>query len=116
MEYSLLDNKICLKTSIGKEVFIYSNISSFSIFKNHVEVIFKYGNKIRVLYSLKELEIRLSKLMFYRCRANCLVNLNQISKYIHKTGELYLSNGSILVVAKDRRCDFNNMLTSRLLL
>ena len=112
MEYTFLENKICLKTPNGMEVFIYSNISCFSIFKNYVEANFINGDKKKVLYSLKELEIRMSKLMFYRCRANCLVNLNHISKYIHKTGELHLSNGTVLFVAKDRRCDFNNMFNS----
>lgn len=115
MEYTLLDNKICLKTSSGIEFIIYSNILNFSIYKSQVEAILSNGNKLRILHSLKELDIHLSKLMFCRCRSNCLVNLNHISIYVHKTGELYLSNQSVIVVAKERRSKFNNMLSKGLI-
>ena len=115
MKDSVLHNIICLKTSIGVEFITASNILYCSIFSNAVYVVFVNGTKLRVFHSLKELEIHLSKFNFYRCHSNCLVNLIHIAKYTHKTGELHLSNGSILVVAKDRRIGFNNMFTKRLL-
>ena len=115
MEYTLLGNKICLKTSNGFEFIIYSNILNFSIYESHVEAILFNGNKLRILHSLKELDIHLSKLMFCRCRSNCLVNLNHISIYVHKTGELYMSNKSKIVVAKDRRSVFKNMISNGIL-
>ena len=115
MKDSALHNKICLKTSIGVEIITDLNILYCSIFSNALYVVFVNGTKLRVFHSLKELEIHLSKFNFYRCHSNCLVNLIYIATYTHKTGELHLSNGSTLAVAKDRRIDFNNMFTKRLL-
>jgi DNA-binding LytR/AlgR family response regulator len=109
-------NKICLKTVIGVEFIICSDILYFSIFKNHVEVIFVNGRRLRILHSLKELEINLSELMFYRCHNNCLVNINHIIKYINKTGELYLNYDTFIVVAKDRRSEFNKIFTKQILI
>ena len=94
---------------------IYSNILNFSISKSHVEAILSNGNKLRILHSLRDLDKHLSKLMFCRCRSNCLVNLNHISIYVHKTGELYMSNKSVIVVAKERRIVFKNMISNGIL-
>lgn len=114
MKYSELHDKICLKTSIGVEVITSSNILYCSIIKYEVYIVLFNDTKLRVFHSLKELGIHLSIFNFYRCHANCLVNLDHITRYTHKTGELLLSNGSILVVAKDRRFEFNKILAKRL--
>jgi two-component system LytT family response regulator len=114
MKESALYNNVCLKTSIGVEFIIPSHILYCSRFNNEVQVVFVNGTKLKVLHSLKELDLYLSEFNFFRCHANCLVNINHITRYTHKTGEFHLSNGSTLVVAKDRRTEFNATLTKRL--
>lgn len=56
--------------------------------------------------SLKHLQELLTGDEFYRCHAKYLINLNCVRRYIPKSGELELNNGSIVFVAKSRRAEF----------
>jgi len=56
--------------------------------------------------SLKELEGNLPGDIFYRCHVKYLINLNHMHRYVPKSGELELSDGTVVMVAKARRAEF----------
>jgi DNA-binding LytR/AlgR family response regulator len=102
---------ICVKTSTGIEILKPMDILYCRIEDD--KVMFKLSSSETVIakHSLKELEPKLSLYFFYRCHANCLVNLQYIRRYIHKTGEITMIDGTKITVAKERKVDFYKVIS-----
>jgi len=106
--------KIALKTTLGIEFFIVSDIICFFIERRKVKVILIDGTTIKVFHSLTELESAMTEFNFYRCHASRIINLVHIKRYTHKTGILELSNNLTIKVACYRKTNFNNLINSQL--
>jgi two-component system response regulator LytT len=104
------ESTIWIKTNIGIEILKPQDILYCRIEDDQVILKLTSSETVIAKHSLKELEIKLSLYSFYRCHANCLVNLQYIRRYTHKTGEITMIDRTIILVAKDRRPDFYKVI------
>lgn len=106
--------KIPLKTKIGIEFFVISEIIYFFIENSTVKAHLVDGSSIRVFHTLSELETSLVMLHFYRCHSASLINLYHIKRYSHKTCIVELTNSLSLNVAYYKKVKFNRLINSML--
>lgn len=69
-------------------------------------------NEILLSKTLGDVEEMLSEYNFFRIHHSSLINLKQVKKYIRgEGGEVIMSNGKSLIVARTRKTDFLNVFT-----
>jgi two-component system LytT family response regulator len=69
-------------------------------------------NEILLSKTLGDLEELLGSYNFFRIHHSTLINLKQVKKYIRgEGGEVIMSNGANLVLARTRKADFLNVFT-----
>ena len=105
-------NTIILKSSKALHLIDPKEILYCKIENENVIIKLLSNENVKTSHTLKELENKLVNHNFYRCHAQCLVNLNSIKQYTHKTGELLMKDNNSLIVAKDRRALFNKLIKS----
>jgi len=101
---------ISIKTSAGIEILKPNDILYCRIEGDKVIIKLSSSETVVAKHTLKELEIKLSLYFFYRCHANCLVNLQFIRRYTHKIGEITMVDNTIIIVAKERKPDFYKVI------
>jgi len=102
---------ISIKTTDGIELIKPQDILYCRIEDDKVILKLTSSETIETKQSLKELEPRLSLYFFYRCHANCLVNLLLIRRYTNKTGIITMIDDTKIKVAKERRPDFYKIIS-----
>lgn len=99
--------KIALSMASGVNFLSITDIIFLKADNVYTEVIVNNTPKIVVSKPLKDFEKLLPKSTFFRCHRSYIVNLNFVKEYIAaEGGDLLLSNGSILPVARDRKSEF----------
>ena len=104
---------LLIKTPFSIELIQPQEILYCRIDENGTSTITLVDRSIIVNHSLKELDMKLFSLGFYRCHAKCIVNIRSIKRYFPKVGEIEMTDGSIIKVAKDKKAQFYKLLLAR---
>ena len=69
------------------------------------------GESMLVSKSLKEVEEMLHSDFFYRAHYSHLINLQHIKKFVRADGDVLMSNGRTVPVARSKRQEFLELVT-----
>jgi two-component system LytT family response regulator len=79
---------------------------------NYTRIHFTDKSELLLSKTLGDVEELLSDYNFFRIHHSSLINLKQVKKYIRgEGGEVIMSNGQNLAVARTRKADFLNVFT-----
>lgn len=102
--------KLVLKTQESVHVVEIENIIRCESDKNYTLFFFTNGKKILVSKTLKDFDILLSGLTFFRAQQSHLINLNYIEKYDRHDGTIIMKDGSAIPLALARKEQFFEIL------
>lgn len=109
-----LSNRIALPTMEGLQMVPVDNILYCTANSNYTLLILKDKQKLTVSRTLKEIEEMLEDHPFLRVHHSCLVNLNEIQKYIRgEGGTVLMSDAAELAVSRSRKDILIKKLQSR---
>ncbi|MBN9383960.1 MAG: response regulator transcription factor [Chitinophagaceae bacterium] len=81
---------------------------------NYTFLYLRDGQKLTVSKTLKDFEDLLPANLFIRIHHSCIINKNQVSKYLKgEGGQVVMNNGKILDVARRRKEDFLRAMDRR---
>lgn len=107
-------NRIALPTMEGLEMVPVDTILYCTANSNYTALVLKDQQKLLVSRTLKEIEEMLEDHPFLRIHHSCLVNLNEIKKYIRgEGGTLLMSDGAEVAVSRSRKEILLKKLQSR---
>jgi DNA-binding LytR/AlgR family response regulator len=99
-----LQNKLPIHSIEGTEFIDIDQIVRLSSDSNYTIVILLSGRKITVSKTLKEFEIQLDKMGFFRPHNRHLINLKYVQKYRNKDGgEILMIDNSVIDIARNRK-------------
>lgn len=108
------DNTLSLPTQNGLIVLPVVNILRCEAEGSYSRLIFSHERPLLVSKNLKELTTLLPEGIFFRNHRSHLVNLNSIKNYLqNEGGQLILSNGDTLPVARRKRSELLALLRKR---
>jgi two-component system LytT family response regulator len=103
--------KIAVATQEGLEIVTVENIIYMEAVGNYTQLYFINGKPLLASKTLKEFEEMLQHAGFFRIHNASLVNVVYIKKYIKGDGgQVILSNGTVLDVARRRKEELVEML------
>jgi two-component system LytT family response regulator len=103
---------IALPTNIGLTFTTVNNIIHCVADGNYTRIHFTDKSELLLSKTLGDVEELLSDYSFFRIHHSTLINLKQVKKYIRgEGGEVIMSNGQNLAVARTRKADFLNVFT-----
>jgi two-component system LytT family response regulator len=102
--------KLVLKTQESVHVVEIEDIIRCESDKNYTLFFFTNGKKILVSKTLKDFDILLSGLTFFRAQQSHLINLNYIEKYDRHDGTIIMKDGSAIPLALARKEQFFEIL------
>jgi two-component system LytT family response regulator len=105
--------RIALPTQEGLQMIPVDSIIYCSASSNYTSFILKDKQKLLVSRTLKEIEEMLEEYSFLRVHHSCLVNLDEVKKYIRgEGGSLLMSDGSEVDVSRSRKDNLLKRLTN----
>lgn len=105
--------KIAINTEIGIQMIAVNEIIRIEANRSYSTMYFEMSDKLVLSKPLKELEENLPKSIFYRVHASHLININHVKQWLKKDGgELVLSDGSTVPIARRRKKEILNLLLS----
>jgi two-component system LytT family response regulator len=102
--------KLVLKTQESVHVVEIDDIIRCESDKNYTSFFFKNGKKILVSKTLKDFDILLSGLTFFRAQQSHLINLNFVERYDRHDGTIIMKDGSAIPLALARKEQFFEIL------
>jgi two-component system LytT family response regulator len=103
---------IALPTNIGLTFTTVNDIIHCVADGNYTRIHFTDKSELLLSKTLGDVEELLSDYSFFRIHHSTLINLKQVKKYIRgEGGEVIMSNGQNLAVARTRKADFLNVFT-----
>jgi len=103
--------KIAIATMEGMEIVLVENIVYMEAAGNYTQIYFNSGKPMIASKTLKDFEDLLEGSGFFRIHNASLINLIFVKKYIKGDGgQVLLSNGSVLDVARRRKEELIEML------
>lgn len=102
--------KLVLKTQESVHVVEIENIIRCESDKNYTLFYFTNGKKILVSKTLKDFDVLLSGLTFFRAQQSHLINLNYIERYDRHDGTIIMKDGSAIPLALARKEQFFEIL------
>jgi two-component system LytT family response regulator len=103
---------IALPTNIGLTFTTVNDIIHCVADGNYTRIHFTDKSELLLSKTLGDVEELLSDYSFFRIHHSSLINLKQVKKYIRgEGGEVIMSNGQNLAVARTRKADFLNVFT-----
>lgn len=100
----LVVNRIALPTMEGLQMIPVDTILFCTSSSNYTILSLKDSPRLTVSRTLKEIEEMLEDYPFLRVHHSCLVNLNEVKKYIRgEGGRVLMSDGSLVEVARSRK-------------
>jgi two-component system LytT family response regulator len=103
---------IALPTNIGLTFTTVNDIIHCVADGNYTRIHFTDKSELLLSKTLGDVEELLSDYNFFRIHHSTLINLKQVKKYIRgEGGEVIMSNGQNLAVARTRKADFLNVFT-----
>lgn len=103
--------RIALATSDGIHLYFVKNIVRCASDGNYTTVFFDDGTKLLIAKTLKDLETLLEPYPFERIHKSHLVNLDHLRRYYNRfSGEVEMSDGSILPVAQRKKAQLLDLL------
>lgn len=103
--------KIAIATMEGMEIVLVENIVYMEAAGNYTQIYFNSGKPMIASKTLKDFEDLLQGSGFFRIHNASLINLVFVKKYIKGDGgQVLLSNGSVLDVARRRKEELIEML------
>lgn len=108
---ALMNTHLCVPVVDGIEFISYNDIIHLEAEGNYVKIHTTTSKPVIIAKTLKELESKLSSLIFIRCHRSYIVNLSKIKKY-NKTdgGSLTLANGAQIPLSPNKREEFMHYL------
>jgi len=108
----LLPDTIALPTLEGLTFTSVNDIVFCSADSNYTRMYMLDNSEILLSKTLKDVDELLKGYHFFRIHHSSLINLKQVKKYIRGDGgEVMMSNGKNLMVARTRKTDFLNVFT-----
>jgi two-component system, LytTR family, response regulator len=108
----LLPDTIALPTFEGLTFTSVNDIVYCSADSNYTRMHMLDNSEILLSKTLRDVDELLSGYHFFRIHHSSLINLKQVKKYIRgEGGEVLMSNGKSLMVARTRKSDFLNVFT-----
>lgn len=102
--------KLVLKTQESVHVVEIEDIIRCESDKNYTLFFFTNGKKILVSKTLKDFDVLLSGLTFFRAQQSHLINLNYIERYDRHDGTIIMKDGSAIPLALARKEQFFEIL------
>lgn len=102
--------RLVLKTQESVHVVEIDDIVRCESDKNYTLFFFKNGKKILVSKTLKDFDVLLSGLTFFRAQQSHLINLNYIERYDRHDGTIMMKDGSAIPLALARKEQFFEIL------
>jgi two-component system LytT family response regulator len=102
--------KLVLKTQESVHVVEIDDIIRCESDKNYTSFFFANGKKILVSKTLKDFDILLSGLTFFRAQQSHLINLNFVERYDRHDGTIIMKDGSAIPLALARKEQFFEIL------
>jgi two-component system LytT family response regulator len=102
--------KLVLKTQESVHVVEIDNIVRCESDKNYTLFYFMNAKKILVSKTLKDFDILLSGLTFFRAQQSHLINLNYVERYDRHEGTIIMKDGSAIPLALARKEQFFEIL------
>ncbi|MBU3659614.1 MAG: response regulator transcription factor [Flavobacteriales bacterium] len=102
--------RLVLKTQESVHVVEIDDIIRCESDKNYTLFFFKNGKKILVSKTLKDFDVLLSGLTFFRAQQSHLINLNYIERYDRHDGTIMMKDGSAIPLALARKEQFFEIL------
>jgi len=102
--------KLVLKTQESVHVVEIDDIIRCESDKNYTSFFFTNGKKILVSKTLKDFDILLSGLTFFRAQQSHLINLNFVERYDRHDGTIIMKDGSAIPLALARKEQFFEIL------
>lgn len=107
-----MPDTIALPTTEGLAFVLVSDIVYCMADGSYSQVFMIDKNEILISKTLGDVEELLGEYSFFRIHHSSLINLKQVKKYIRgEGGEVIMSNGQSLPVARTRKNDFLNVFT-----
>lgn len=107
-----LPDTIALPTMEGLTFTPMNNIIHCTADGNYTRLFMQDNSEILLSKTLGDVDELLSEYGFFRIHHSSLINLKQVKKYIRgEGGEVLMSNGKSLIVARTRKADFLNTFT-----
>jgi two-component system, LytTR family, response regulator len=102
---------ITLSTADGFEFIEIADILKLEADGAYTMFFIKPNRKLLVSKNLKEYEMLLSEYNFYRVHHSCLINLNEVEKYVKSEGGyIILKDGSIANISQRRKEKFMELM------
>lgn len=102
--------KLVLKTQESVHVVEIDDIIRCESDKNYTSFFFTNGKKILVSKTLKDFDILLSGLTFFRAQQSHLINLNFVERYDRHDGTIIMKDGTAIPLALARKEQFFEIL------
>jgi two-component system LytT family response regulator len=102
--------KLVLKTQESVHVVEIDDIIRCESDKNYTLFFFNNSKKILVSKTLKDFDVLLSGLTFFRAQQSHLINLNYVERYDRHDGTIMMKDGSAIPLALARKEQFFEIL------
>ena len=104
--------KLVLKTQESVHIVEIEDIIRCESDKNYTSFYFTNGKKILVSKTLKDYDVLLTGLTFFRAQQSHLINLNFIERYDRQYGTIIMKDGSAIPLAIARKEQFFEILNA----